>query len=114
MDLVDRYGELLFGRRIRLRVSLWVLAQGSRPFNQSEAARGINYSSSGEVAKELERLVELDMLRKFGRPLRIGPQNYVPLEHPGWDIIRAAAAAISAGSPGGVEREPPESPVASM
>ena len=97
-DRVDAVGELLFGRRLRLRVLLWASEQ-TGAFNQSEAARGVGYSSSGEVAKELERLVELDMLRKYGRPTRVGPQNYVQAAHPGWDVAEAARRMVNAEAP---------------
>src|SRR5271170_346715 len=102
LEPVDVIGELLFGRRLRLRVLLWVSDQ-AHPFNQSEAARGVQYNSSGEVAKELERLAELKMLRKFGRPTRVGPQNYkVVGDHPGWAIAtvaRTMAEALVSGTP---------------
>ena len=98
MDPVDAYGELIFGRRLRLRVLLWARTQAD-PFNQSEAAKGVDYSSSGEVAKELERLVQLGMLRKFGRVHRVGPQNYVRIDHPGWAVASAAQAAVDQGLP---------------
>ncbi len=102
VEPVDVIGELLFGRRLRLRVLLWASDQ-AQPFNQSEAARGVQYNSSGEVAKELERLAELKMLRKFGRPTRVGPQNYTVVEnHPGWAIAKAArtmAEALVSGTP---------------
>jgi hypothetical protein len=93
---VDAYGELVFGRRLRLHVLLWV-AERDEVFNQSQAAAGVGYSSSGEVGKELERLVALDMVRKFGRPGRVGPQNYARIsEHPGWLIAEGARTAIVA------------------
>jgi len=95
MQPVDVVGELLFGRRLRLRVLLWV-AEQDHPFNQSEAARGVGYSSSGEVAKELERLVQLQMLRKYGRPTRVGPQNYVRTDHVGWEVAAAARTMVDA------------------
>jgi len=96
VDALDVYGDQLFGRRIRLRVLLWTHTQ-KEAFNQSEASKGVDYSSSGEVAKELERLVRLGMLRKFGRPSRVGPQNYLRVEHPGWAIAVAARTAVRAG-----------------
>ena len=101
MDPIDVVGELLFGRRLRLRVLLWV-AEQDKPFNQSEAARGVNYTSSGEVAKELERLVALDMVRKFGRPVRVGPQLYTRIEHVGWGLAAAARQMVLA-TPAGLE-----------
>jgi hypothetical protein len=98
-NLVDAYGELMFGRRLRLHVLLWVLKQGGAVFNQTEAALGVNYSSSGEVAKELERLVQLDMLRKFDRPQKIGPQKYIRQDHAGWRIVEAASSVIKDADP---------------
>ncbi len=96
VEPVDVIGELLFGRRLRLRVLLWASDQ-AHPFNQSEAARGVQYNSSGEVAKELERLAELKMLRKFGRPTRVGPQNYGVVDsHPGWAIATVARTMATA------------------
>ena len=97
-DRVDAVGELLFGRRLRLRVLLWASEQKGA-FNQSEAARGVGYNSSGEVAKELERLVQLDMVRKFGRPTRVGPQNYLRADHPGWEIADVARLMVLADGP---------------
>jgi hypothetical protein len=103
-EALSEYGDQMFGRRIRLRVLLWAEARRDA-FNQSEAAAGVSYSSSGEVAKELERLVRLGMLRKFGRPSRVGPQNYLRVDHPGWAIAVAARAAVEKGLP---EVEKPE------
>jgi len=97
-DRVDAVGELLFGRRLRLRVLLWASEQPGA-FNQSEAARGVGYNSSGEVAKELERLVQLEMLRKFGRPSRVGPQNYLRADHPGWEVADVARRMVLADGP---------------
>ena len=90
---VDRFGDRLFGRSLRLRVFLWCAAQGG-VFNQTQAAQGVEYGSSGEVAKELERLVELGMLRKFGRTGRIGPQNYVREESDGWAVANVVAELL--------------------
>jgi hypothetical protein len=104
-DALSEYGELMFGRRIRLRVLLWAETR-HEAFNQSEAAVGVSYSSSGEVAKELERLVRLGMLRKFGRPARVGPQNYLRVDHPGWAIAGAARAAVEKALPHVAEPAP--------
>ncbi|HUY22783.1 MAG TPA: hypothetical protein VMV22_10660 [Acidimicrobiales bacterium] len=109
-DRVDAVGELLFGRRLRLRVLLWASEQ-TVAFNQSEAARGVGYNSSGEVAKELERLVELDMLRKYGRPTRVGPQNYVRADHAGWDVADAARRMVDAHAPRPDVREDGRAPL---
>ena len=87
-------GELMFGRKLRLRVLLWVWEQDGE-FHQTDAARGVEYSSTGEVGKELERLVALGMLTKFGRPSGVGAQFYVrAAEHPGWDIAGAVQRTV--------------------
>lgn len=94
-DLVEEYGESLFGRRLRLRVLLWVLAR-TEVFNQTQAARGVDYGSVGEVAKELERLVRLGMLRKYARLPAVGPQRYAREEgHPMWGAIGAVESALA-------------------
>jgi hypothetical protein len=95
VDSRETLGDLLFGRKLRLRVLLWASEQ-DREFHQSQAAHGVNYSSTGEVAKELERLTQLGMLRKLGRTGRVGPQNYLRLAgHPGWEIARAAVETMA-------------------
>ena len=100
---VDAYGELIFGRRLRVHVLLWV-AEHDEVFNQSQAAAGVGYNSSGEVGKELERLVTLDMVRKFGRPSRVGPQNYARIgDHPGWLIAEAARTAMATTGGGALD-----------
>jgi len=91
---VERLGELMFGRKLRLKVLLWAWERDGE-FHQTDAARGVDYSSTGEVGKELERLVELGMVRKFGRPTGVGAQFYVRIaDHPGWQVARAAWAAV--------------------
>lgn len=92
-DVVGVFGDQMFGRRIRLRLLLWVNDQDA-PFNQSQAARGIAYGSSGEVAKELARLVKLGMVRKLRRVSKVGPQNYRRLDHPAWAIVDTASEVM--------------------
>ena len=93
-DPADVVGGLLFGRRLRLRVLLWA-AEQTEPFHQTEAAAGVGYNSPGEVAKELERLVRLEMLRKFGRPTGVGRQYYKRDDaSPGWAVAAVARQLI--------------------
>ncbi|HUI02085.1 MAG TPA: hypothetical protein VLZ77_00970 [Acidimicrobiales bacterium] len=93
-DPADVVGELLFGRRLRLRVLLWV-AEQAEPFHQTEAAAGVGYNSPGEVAKELERLVRLEMVRKFGRPGGVGRQYYRRDDtSPGWEVAAVARRLV--------------------
>jgi hypothetical protein len=91
--MVDGLGGGMFGRPLRLRVLLWVRAREG-VFFQSEAARGVDYSGVSAVAKELETLEVLGMVRKYGRPSNTGRQNYVRTESPWWGIIDTASAAL--------------------
>jgi hypothetical protein len=95
---VDEVGDLLFGRKLRLRLALWVLRRDDR-FYQAEAAKGVNYSASA-VADELDRLVELGMLA--GQPAESGDRRryYKKLDHPLWAIIEAVDAAVGTGGTG--------------
>ena len=36
------------------------------------------------------------MLRKYGRPTRVGPQNYVRTDHAGWGVADAARTLVDA------------------
>lgn len=90
---MDGLGARLFGRALRLRVLVWVrLRDGT--FFQSEAARGVAYSSASAVAKELDMLESLGMVRKFGRPSGAGRQNYLRVDSPLWLVVDAALGAL--------------------
>ena len=93
-DEVDALGGALFGRAIRLRLLVWVRSH-DEPFFQSEAARGIDYSGVSAVAKELDTLERLGMVRKFGRPSRVGRQNYVRQESSLWTIVDTTVRALA-------------------
>jgi predicted transcriptional regulator len=88
----------MFGRAIRLRLLLWV-RQNDEAFFQSEAARAIDYSGVSAVAKELDTLEELGMLRKFGRPSKTGRQNYIRIESPLWSVVDVTGQAIGSEGP---------------
>lgn len=83
----------MFGRPLRLRVLLWVRSR-TTAFFQSEAARGVDYTSVSAVAKELETLEALGMVRKYGRPNNTGRQNYIRVDSPLWAIVEAADLAL--------------------
>lgn len=94
MRTSDEIGASLFGRRLRLHVALWVLARKERePFYQSEVARGVDYSVSG-VSSELDRLVDLEMIRKLQPEHRDRRVYYVRTASPLWEIIRAVDTAV--------------------
>lgn len=83
----------MFGRALRLRVLLWVYRQEA-PFFQSQAAAGVEYSSVTAVAKELDTIESLGMLRKYGRPNKTGRQNYVRIASPRWPIVEAVERSL--------------------
>ncbi|HEY7874574.1 MAG TPA: hypothetical protein VIG64_05575 [Actinomycetota bacterium] len=88
----DQLGHILFGRRLRLRVLLWVLG-ADQPFFLTEAAQGIGYSASG-VSAELERLVELGMLARHDPLPGERRVYYSRTDTPLWNIIEAARIAL--------------------
>jgi len=94
----------MFGRPLRLRVLMWVRSHDG-VFFQSQAARGVDYSGVSAVAKELDTLEQLGMLRKYGRPSNTGRQNYVRTESPWWAIVDTARAALQ-GEPNDAHAEP--------
>jgi hypothetical protein len=93
---VDELGHSLFGRKLRLRVALWVLETGEAPFYLSEAAEGAGYTASG-VRAELDRLESLGMLMRFPYG-GSGRLYYQRLQSPYWEIIAAADTALRAGT----------------
>lgn len=56
----------------------------------------MQYSGASAVAKELDTLEKLGMIRKFGRPTNTGRQNYVRTDSPWWSIVDAARGALGA------------------
>ncbi len=93
---VDEIGQLLFGRRCRLRLALWIWRRAKADFYQSEPPREVVLQS--DAAKELGQLVLLGMIEKQHREndRRI---YYERLDGPLWEVIGAVAAAV------GIERE---------
>ncbi len=102
---MDAVGSALFGRAIRLRLLVWVRTH-DEPFFQSQAARAIDYSGVSAVAKELDMLERLGMVRKFGRPNRTGRQNYLREDAPLWAVVDATLAAIDASQGGDAAADP--------
>lgn len=90
---MDALGAAMFGRALRLRVLLWVGARESA-FYQSQAASEVDYRGVSAVAKELDTLEDLRMVRKFGRPNNTGRQNYIRVESPLWAIVESAREAL--------------------
>jgi hypothetical protein len=101
MDVVEKLGHFLFGRKLRLRVALWVLEQ-EETFFLTQAAKGIDYSASG-VREELDRLEHLGMVRRLEYH-GSGKAYYMRSDGPLWRVIEAARDAL-AGVPPDPERE---------
>jgi hypothetical protein len=89
-----RASELLFGRKCRLAVAVWVLQHPKGRFFQSEP-RGIEHASPSNVLEELNRLVGLGML-EVERPDDSRRVYYVRTNSRLWDIIATALEAIDA------------------
>ena len=94
----EKVGKLMFGRALRLRVMLWVADQ-DEAFFQQQAAKGLDYSGISEVAKELAALVDLGMLRRFGRPQNVGRLYYQRIDSPLWAAITVVAEALASSKP---------------
>jgi hypothetical protein len=84
-------GSLLFGRRCRLMLALWIVRQDKPRFYQSEPPREVILQ--GEAAKELSRLVHLGML-EVERPDESRRVYYERTDSPLWRIIQAASDVI--------------------
>jgi hypothetical protein len=88
---VDRVGELLFGRKGRLRLALWIVRRDKPTFFQSEPPREVDVPST--VRQELGRLVDLGMLAE-DRPDGDRRIYYTRTDSSLWKIIEAASEAI--------------------
>lgn len=94
---VERIGERLFGRGLRLRVALYLVDAEELQF-QGGVARALDASAT-EVGKELDRLADLGMLQKLPRLRGNDRQNYLRQEHWLWEVLATVAERLSAGLP---------------
>ena len=88
-----RVSELLFGRRCRLGIAIWVLQHPKGRFYQSEPPAAQFGASPSNVRDELKRLVDLGML-DVERPEDSARIYYVRTNSPLWEIIGAATEAL--------------------
>ena len=93
MTTADRLGDLLFGRRLRLRVAMWVSRCPDRPFYLGEVAAGVRYTPSG-VRDELARLKQLGMIKRAPRQAGTRRVYYERLDSPLWAIIDSASRCV--------------------
>lgn len=88
-----RVSELLFGRRCRLGIAIWVLRHPKGRFFQSEPPAAELGASPSNVRDELKRLVDLGML-DVERSEDFARIYYVRTDSGLWQIIGAASAAM--------------------
>lgn len=93
MYTVDRVGDLLFGRALRLRLARWVLDQGERKFYQSEPSNEVGGGISN-IRDELTRFVDLGMLVEVPPTANDRRRYYRRTESQLWDAIKVAVASI--------------------
>lgn len=96
-------GRLLFGRRCRLTLALWIVRHDKPCFYQSEPPREV--ISQGHAGKELGQLVRLGMLEEE-RPDDSRRVYYHRTDSPLWKIIEAAADVVARGLPEASGRGP--------
>lgn len=98
MTNLEFVGEKLFGRKLRLRVALWIHRRDEPTFFQAEAADGVGYTASA-VTTELDRLIQLGMLKELPTKADDRRRYYARVDSPLWRIIQAAQEALEAQSP---------------
>lgn len=89
---VDIVGELLFGRKGRLKLAVWIVRRDKPTFFQSEPPREVDVPSAVRV--ELSKLVALGMLEE-DRPDESRRIYYSRTESKLWKIIEAASEAFA-------------------
>jgi hypothetical protein len=99
MYSLDAVGNILFGRTARLRVAKWVFLHEDPHFYQGEAAKGANTPQSN-VIDELDRLVQLGMIRKMPRGPGQRRQYYTRLNSPLWEIVGVTVRVVDKGEDG--------------
>lgn len=88
---IERLGELLTGRPLRLIVPAWILDHGNGPFIQSELIHELPPRFGSNCVQILDELVEVGMLRYLPRgtvPGRARVIYQMDEEHPLWDAFR--------------------------
>ena len=88
---VDKVGELLFGRKCRLALAIWIMRREKPTFFQSEPPREVDVPSA--VRQELRKLVALGMLQE-DRPDGDRRVYYTRTDSGLWKIIEAAAENV--------------------
>ncbi len=92
MYTVDKLGDLLFGRALRLRLAGWILDRGERKFYQSEPITEVKGGISN-IRDELARFVDLGMLVDVPPTPNDRRRYYRRTDSQLWDAIRVAVAS---------------------
>jgi len=90
-ERIERLGELLVGRPLRLIVPAWILDHGSTPFIQGDLIHELPPRFGSNCVQILDELVEVGMLRYLPRgtvPGRARVIYQMDEEHPLWDAFR--------------------------
>lgn len=88
---LERLGELLVGRPLRLIVPAWILDHGAEPFGQGDLIHDLPPRFGSNCVQILDELVEVGMLRYLPRgtvPGRARVIYQMDEEHPLWDAFR--------------------------
>jgi hypothetical protein len=94
-ERIERLGELLFGRGLRLLVPAWILQHGLEPFFQAELIYDFPPRFGTNCVSILNELVELDMLKHLPRGTVPGRSRVIyqmVQDHVLWDCLRIAVA----------------------
>jgi hypothetical protein len=88
---IERLGELLVGRSLRLIVPAWILDHGAEPFVQGDLIHDLPTRFGSNCVQILDELVEAGMLRYLPRgtvPGRARVIYQMDEENPLWDAFR--------------------------
>lgn len=88
---IERLGELLLGRPLRLIVPAWILDHGAEAFIQGDLIHELPPRFGSNCVQVLDELVEAGMLRYLPRgtvPGRARVIYQMDEEHPLWDAFR--------------------------
>lgn len=92
---VERLGDVMFGRGLRLLVPAWILDRSREPFFQSELIYDFPPRFGTNCVSVLNELVDIGMLKVLPRgsvPGRARVIYQMVTDHPLWDSFRIAVA----------------------
>lgn len=88
---VEQVSELVFGRRCRLPLALWILRSEKDRFFQSQPPRELGAATA--IRQELARFVRAGLLDQE-RPDAENRVYYVRTDSSLWEIVRAAGDVL--------------------